>query len=116
MDKYSVINLIHILLYVPALFLLGFYNKHIMDNSKLYWGVAIFGFIVLAYHLYESYESLTKGRIPLIYGFHALIVGPLLLWIAAKHKIGYQEQSLLYILAGGAFTVHFIRLFNIKSE
>jgi hypothetical protein len=67
------------------------------------------GILIMARHGYETI-SYISDFVPLINIFHLLVVGPLFIWIWYKEKIGYQEQSLLYILAGGVLFVHLIRL------
>lgn len=108
---YKNINLAHILLFSTFLFYLAYNSKTFTEKSPIYTVSLFLGIAIIAYHGKDVLAKI-KTSVPLINLFHALVVGPLLIWIWKKKRIGYQEQSLLYTLAGGSALVHAMRYFG----
>lgn len=100
----DILNIFHIIF--------GLFLYYCAVNKTLVNGYIfkILAFIVGGYHLYEVYKKFDK--VPLINIYHGLFIAPFFYYLYYKNKVGYQEESMLYILAFGSIGIHLLRYLN----
>jgi hypothetical protein len=109
-DKYFLIAIFHVVVVAPTLLYVGFQRAATPD--WLYTTMIVFGVIVLLYHGFKSIARvLAKSPWAWVNLVHALIVGPLLLWVGYHGKrTGRPAYDMLLLTAFAALGFHLYRL------
>ena len=110
MDKYLLIAVLHVAVIAPLLLFVGFNRSATPD--WVYNVLTGLGVIVLVYHGYKSIGRIAAGS-PFAYVnlIHALIVGPLLIWIGYNgKKTGRGPYEMLLLVAFAAFCYHLYKI------
>ena len=82
---HEVVAAIHLLIIVPLFLFVGMRRANVPE--EIYKVLLIFGAVVLGYHLYKwsvKYNAGVSGQ--WVNALHALVIGPLLIYIGANKK------------------------------
>lgn len=111
MDYHFYISLLHIFLISPLLVYIGTsYGKTLNQqwfNATLFTGVA-----VSLYHIYKVYEkgSIKKGW---IYALHALLFGPLLIYIGYYQREAFHAfYTILTMIGFAGLGFHLMKVYK----
>jgi hypothetical protein len=106
MDPHIYINLFHVLLVAPFFMYVGIMKSAV--PAAIYTTLIVLGAILVLYHGYKFVNRLLKGSsYAWVNAVHALLVGPLLLYIGLNGvdtERPYYEALLLFAFA--AFGYH----------
>jgi membrane-bound metal-dependent hydrolase YbcI (DUF457 family) len=110
MDTHSIINIFHILFVAPLFLWVGSQRSSIPE--WVYWLLLTLGLVVTFYHGMKTVQKL-KAYNPSVWvnAIHALLIGPLLLYLGIKKKDSLRGGYELLLLAGfGALGYHLFEL------
>ena len=99
MDKHKIINLFHIFIAVPLLFLL--YSKRDKLTSPVCFTIILISFGAMLYHIIRMIDK--ENKMKWVNLIHVALVFPLLLWIGwncEKTPRKYFEMILLMAFGG----------------
>jgi lipoprotein signal peptidase len=113
MDHHFVLSVFHIVFVVPLLLFVGFHRAD--TPSWLYMTLLALGGIVFLYHGFRGvYRFLSNSHYTWVNMIHALLVGPLLLYIGWHQKdTPRQAYEMLLLLAFGALGYHMFSLVRL---
>lgn len=109
-DTYFLVAIFHVIVVAPALLFIGIQRAATPD--WMYTVLIAFGILVLLYHGFKSIgRVMAKSPWAWVNLLHALIVGPLFLWVGYHGKrTGRPAYDMLLLTAFAAFGFHLYRL------
>ncbi len=110
MNTHIVLSLAHLLVFLPALFYIGF-SRSSLSNTVYNVGL-VAGILIGLYHLMKMYKKLSMGvSSAWVNAIHALAIAPLLVYIGYNKKdTPRAAYELLLITAFGGFGYHLYSL------
>jgi hypothetical protein len=110
MDHHFILSTFHVVFVVPLLLFVGFHRAE--TPSWLYMSLMALGAIILVYHgLRGAYRLLAHSHYAWVNLIHALLVGPLLLYVGWNQKeTPRAAYEMILLLAFGALGYHMFSL------